>query len=277
MTSDVAEERELAGLGAELARGLAAALPGWARSTVERLGRDLGRDGEDITATAGAAVAAVEDRLPAIAAALSALAGADAADQRTTPLAIVREAVPPVTAVLRSRSWPPAQRDEWAKERFPDDPYDLTPGHVGDIDPSLLDTAVAWGAAKAWLHRRRHRRSRVVVCAGMMDASRIQAEAGRLDGVEVTITADADSLAAELATKPADLVIVDLSRPGVVAASVAAGARRVGFGPHVEDDLLRAAADAGIEVAARSVFFHRLPELLAGPFRTAGDSGGSPR
>jgi hypothetical protein len=270
VTSADAEERELADLGAELASGLVAALPGWARSNVERVGHDLGRHPDDIAATAGAAVAALEERLPNLADELAALARADVDEQRTTPLAVVREAVGPVSDVLRARSWPPVRRDEWAQERFPDDPYDLTPGHVGDVDPSLFETAVAWGAAKAWLHRRRHRRRRVVVCAGMIDASRIHAEAGRLDSVDVVTTADAAALAAALAAAPADLVLVDLTRRGALDAAAGAGTRRVGFGPHVDDELLRAATTAGVEATARSVFFRRLPELLAGPDRTAG-------
>jgi hypothetical protein len=211
----------------------------------------------------------VEELLPGFAGELAALARADVDEQRTTPLAIVREAVGPVSDVLRSRSWPPVRRDEWAQDRFPADPYDLTPGHVGDVDPSLLDTAVAWGAAKAWLHRRRHRRRRVVACAGMMDASRIQAEAGRVDGVDLVTAADADALVAALAAAPADLVLVDLTRPGILDAAAGAEARCVGFGPHVDDELLRAAAAAGVEATARSVFFRRLPELLAGTDRAA--------
>ena len=63
---------------------------------------------------------------------------------------------------------------------------------------------------------------------------------------------------------PDDVVAVDVSRPGVldVVASVAAH-RIIGFGSHVDRDLLDAARAAGCtEVLARSAFFRRLAELL---------------
>ena len=61
-----------------------------------------------------------------------------------------------------------------------------------------------------------------------------------------------------------DLVLVDLVRMGpAVALAVATGARVVGFAPHVDDDTLAAAGAAGVEALPRSVFFRRLPDLLA--------------
>ena len=52
---------------------------------------------------------------------------------------------------------PPVERDDFAREAFPDDDYDLTPASFADVDPSLFEPGVAWGAAKAWTHRQRHR------------------------------------------------------------------------------------------------------------------------
>jgi hypothetical protein len=61
-----------------------------------------------------------------------------------------------------------------------------------------------------------------------------------------------------------DVVLVDLVRVGpAVALAEATGARVVGFAPHVDGDALAAAEAAGVEALPRSVFFHRLPELLA--------------
>ena len=58
---------------------------------------------------------------------------------------------------------------------------------------------------------------------------------------------------------PPDVVVVDLRRPGVIDACAGIGAHVIGFGPHVDDDLLAAATDAGIdEVLPRSVFFSRV-------------------
>ncbi len=68
----------------------------------------------------------------------------------------------------------------------------------------------------------------------------------------------------ELATVAADVVVVDLSRPGVLSVlPQLAGARTVGFGSHVDEELLAAARAAGCqEVLPRSRFFARLPDLL---------------
>lgn len=56
----------------------------------------------------------------------------------------------------------------------------------------------------------------------------------------------------------ADVVLVDLGRPGVfdvLAEVVALGGRVVGYGPHVEGELLAAATAAGAEAVPRSRFF----------------------
>lgn len=72
-----------------------------------------------------------------------------------------------------------------------------------------------------------------------------------------------DSGAAAAALAPA-LVIVDLDRCDDIEGFALDGVRVVGFGPHVDTDLHRRASEAGYgEVLARSVFFRRLPELLA--------------
>ena len=61
-----------------------------------------------------------------------------------------------------------------------------------------------------------------------------------------------------------DLVVVDLSRPGalVALAEATVAVPVVGFGPHVEDELLAAAMAAGCtRVLARSKFFARWPDV----------------
>ncbi|HVF33150.1 MAG TPA: hypothetical protein VM933_08945 [Acidimicrobiales bacterium] len=61
-----------------------------------------------------------------------------------------------------------------------------------------------------------------------------------------------------------DVVLVDLSKRGVLEvlpAIVAGAARVVGYGAHVDHDLLAAATEAGVdEVLPRSRFFSRLAE-----------------
>ena len=51
----------------------------------------------------------------------------------------------------------PTLRDEQAERQFPDDDYDLTPTRLADIDPELHEPSLAWGAAKAFMMKARHR------------------------------------------------------------------------------------------------------------------------
>lgn len=92
----------------------------------------------------------------------------------------------------------------------------------------------------------------------LMDRSKVQAAAQRA-GAVVEFVADAPSLAGIAV----DLVIVDLTRPGVLEVVPGLGPPVVGYGPHVDRGLLAAARQAGCdEVLARSAFFARLPRLL---------------
>ena len=83
----------------------------------------------------------------------------------------------------------------------------------------------------------------------------------RLGGLDVTFVARPE----DLAPVPGDIVVVDLSRPGVLEAlqGLGDGARTIGFGSHVDTELLDAARAAGCdEVMARSEFFRRARDLL---------------
>jgi predicted thioesterase len=63
----------------------------------------------------------------------------------------------------------------------------------------------------------------------------------------------------------ADVVLIDLSRPGVVevlAQVVAVGGRVVGFGPHVDTELLALAVAAGAEAVPRSRFFRDMQPFI---------------
>jgi hypothetical protein len=68
----------------------------------------------------------------------------------------VRGAVSYPTEVLREAGVAPVPRDPFVSERFPDDPYGLTPASLQTLRPDLGELAIAWGAAKAMAHRRRH-------------------------------------------------------------------------------------------------------------------------
>lgn len=93
----------------------------------------------------------------------------------------------------------------------------------------------------------------------LMDRSKVTAAAGG----RVRFVSGPSELAS--AAAEADLVVVDLTRPGVVDVLDALGAIRViGFANHTSRDVMAAAREAGCEqVLARSEFFSRLDELLA--------------
>jgi len=137
-----------------LADGIEAALPTWVVGSVHRV----------MTAWAGgvapevaeAAEIAGQRARSETGPAVRALLSSDIDDQRTTPLTLVRQAVKYPTEVLRRAGVPPVERDRFSAEKFPDDDYDLSPSSFADVDPALAEAGIAWGAAKAFLHRRRH-------------------------------------------------------------------------------------------------------------------------
>jgi hypothetical protein len=86
------------------------------------------------------------------------LLAADIDEQWTNPLAILRGAVRYPAEVLRRAGVPPIVRDEFDERHFPDDDYGLVPRAFADVDPSLADVGLAWGAAKAHAHLTRHGR-----------------------------------------------------------------------------------------------------------------------
>jgi hypothetical protein len=92
-----------------------------------------------------------------VGAAVRALLETDVDAQRGNPLALLRTATRYPNDVLRMAGAPAVERDKFSRERFPDDDYDLTPATWADIDPSLTELGIAWGAAKAFVHKNRHR------------------------------------------------------------------------------------------------------------------------
>lgn len=91
----------------------------------------------------------------------------------------------------------------------------------------------------------------------LMDRSKVAAAGGD----DVTFVRSPS----DLAGAGAELVVVDLARPGVLEALAGlADVRSVGFASHVDLELAEAARAAGCgEVLPRSRFFSTLPALLA--------------
>ena len=146
-----AAEQQLADSARRLADGIAQALPGWVVAAVQSRLPHLDSKTQEAAEAAGLAAAAD------IGGQMAQLLAADIDDQRENPLALLRRAVRYPTEVLTAAGAPPTERDDFAIERFPDDVYDLTPASFADIHPDLQTPGLEWGAAKAFVHRRRHK------------------------------------------------------------------------------------------------------------------------
>jgi hypothetical protein len=98
----------------------------------------------------------------------------------------------------------------------------------------------------------------------LMDRSKIAAVVP-----DATFCRVPSELLAAALSQAAELVVVDLSREGVLEAIAElsqAGVATIGFGSHVDRAVLDAARLAGCErVLARSAFFRDLGELLGSP------------
>lgn len=148
------EEASYASYCQRLAEGLKAALPTWVVRCVHQRYREWA--GATTPEVELAAEVAGQLAGQEVGRQIVRLLEADLEAQHTTPLALVRSAVAYPTEVLAQAGVPAVRRDRYLVERFPEDLYDLTPANVADLDPSLAELALMWGAAKAFEHRRRH-------------------------------------------------------------------------------------------------------------------------
>jgi hypothetical protein len=105
----------------------------------------------------------------------------------------------------------------------------------------------------------------VALVPDLMDRSKVAAAGGD----RVSFVNRADDLVARVSSSGAELAVLDLGRPGAVEAVAALAVLDprptiLGFGSHVDRDLLAAARAAGADrVLARSVFFGDLATHLA--------------
>lgn len=136
--------------------GVARALPGWAAREVTRLGTAWGAWAPDFMAeVVRAAEAAGRIAAERVAGELRALFVLDPAEQRATPLQIIRTAVREPGQVLAAAGLPGVVRDDFAVASWPDDEYDLVPKNLRDLDVDLAAVHFAWGKAKADVLRAR--------------------------------------------------------------------------------------------------------------------------
>jgi hypothetical protein len=84
---------------------------------------------------------------------LGALFVLDPAEQRATPLEIVRSSYREPTAALAAAGIPGVVRDPFDERAWPDDEYGLVIRTLAEVDDELGPMQLAWGLAKARLLR----------------------------------------------------------------------------------------------------------------------------
>jgi hypothetical protein len=145
---------------AALVEGIGEALPAWATRAADAL---LTAWGELADARRREVVAdareAGERAARRVADELRVLLALDPAEQRATPLEIIRSAVAEPTGVLAAAGLPDVVRDPFEERAWPDDRFGLVPRTLRDLDPDLAAVHFAWGIAKAALLRARAERS----------------------------------------------------------------------------------------------------------------------
>ena len=149
------DEERLAVIAAELADRVEATLPGWIeRLVLDRVRDWSGRVSAEVAAEAVvAAEAARRDAVPR----MRTLLEVDIDQQAANPLEVLRGATRHAHEALARIGVPGVVRDDFARRSFPGDTYDLVPATWGDVDPSLHEVGLTWGAAKAFVHKARRR------------------------------------------------------------------------------------------------------------------------
>ncbi|HMG44114.1 MAG TPA: hypothetical protein VK611_22470 [Acidimicrobiales bacterium] len=136
----------------ELADAVDAALAGWVERSVRSVAAAQGLEVDESALRTAAEAARAEG-----AERLRALLATDIDEQAGSPLSILRSLVRYPTEVLRAAGARPVHRDEFVVRSFPADVYDLSPAAFADVDPTLHEPGLAWGAAKAYIHLSRRR------------------------------------------------------------------------------------------------------------------------
>ena len=149
------DEAALLRYGVALADAVEAALAEWVVRCV--VGVLAGQGCEPPAGVRAEAASAGRRARTEVAPRVRALLAADLDEQPTGPLALLREAVRYPTEVLVAAGATPAARDEFGVRAFPDDLFALSPAAFADIDESLREPGMRWGAAKAYVHLVRRR------------------------------------------------------------------------------------------------------------------------
>jgi hypothetical protein len=152
---DATASRLLADISDAIVDGVERSLPSWLATHCARvLDAWSGIDGRavraDVDESVSCAAAAATTR---VVSELRALFATAPAQQRVTPLQIVRTAYREPTAVLAALGVPDVRRDEFEERASPDDRYGFALHTLGDLDPDLGPLQLAWGLAKSKMLR----------------------------------------------------------------------------------------------------------------------------
>ncbi|WP_436794899.1 hypothetical protein [Actinospongicola halichondriae] len=152
---DPADEQRFREISAALVAAVAEVVPAWIeRLVIERVrswSGEVSADVEQAATTAG--VEAAADVVPR----MQALVETDLDHQRTNPLSLLRDTTRFAHEVLVDVGVPTVARDPFVQRSFPDDDYGLVPASWDEVDPSLHELGLTWGAAKAFLFKARRR------------------------------------------------------------------------------------------------------------------------
>ncbi len=155
--AEAAALQRLNTLGETIVAGVERSVPAWVVARVRRVvdawdDLDVEQRAHVDSAAHDAGVAASAR----VSSELRALMALDPAEQRATPLEIVRTATREPTAVLQAAGIPEVVRDAFDEHAFPADLYGLVPNTLGDLgDETLAPLHLAWGMAKAAVLRAR--------------------------------------------------------------------------------------------------------------------------
>jgi len=86
---------------------------------------------------------------------LRVLLARDVDKQAESPLSVVRRAAATVGGALDALGVVPPERDDHQRRLLPDDRHNLVIASFADLSEEAGQAGITWGAAKAFVHRRR--------------------------------------------------------------------------------------------------------------------------
>lgn len=185
-------------------------------------------------------------------------------EQRRSPLEIMQEAMASITYALTAAGASKVLRDPVTVAALPGDLYGIAPSSSSALGEEAFEAHLAWGvekaAALAPLVAGRGR-GVGVVSGDLIDVSRFE-DAINGAGLQMRVWGKPG---AGTGSRPV-VAFVDLTHPEAetaIAAFTREHVRVIAFGPHVDEDALRRAADLGADtVLPRSRLFRSIGEYL---------------